>query len=133
MTIYNVHIYREMKLLFDGIEADSPEAAANIARDELTEDADDIDDCDGKTLAALIDVVGDDQFKQSTLIDFDSEATTLREALACLATAAEDLNVAIGGVTDQFDAERTELQVACSNARKLLIRGQVHDVFSWPC
>ena len=62
MTLYNVHIYREMKLRFDGIEAASPEAAANIARDGLTEDADDIERCDGETFAALVDVVGDEDF-----------------------------------------------------------------------
>ena len=39
MTSYNVHIYRKMRLVFGGIEADSPEAAAAIARDKLTSDA----------------------------------------------------------------------------------------------
>ena len=71
MTRYNVHIYREMKLRFDGIEAESPEAAANIARDGLTEDADDIEPCDGETFAALVDVVGDEDFTRSRLIEFD--------------------------------------------------------------
>ena len=71
MTRYNVHIYREMKLRFDGIEAESPEAAANIARHRLTEDADDIDDCDGETFAALVDIVGDEDFARSCLIVFD--------------------------------------------------------------
>jgi len=71
MTLYNVHIYREMKLRFEGIEAESPEAAANIARDGLTEDADDIEPCDGETFAALVDVVGDEDFTQSRLIEFD--------------------------------------------------------------
>jgi hypothetical protein len=77
MTIYNVHIYREMKLKFDGIEAESPEAAANIARDRLTEDADDIDDCDGETFAALVDVAGDEHFTRSRFIDFDPPTLTL--------------------------------------------------------
>jgi hypothetical protein len=71
MTRYNVHIYREMKLRFDGIEAGSPEAAAKIARDGLTEDADDIAPCDGETFAALVDVAGDEDFSQSRMIDFD--------------------------------------------------------------
>jgi len=74
MTLYNVHIYREMKLRFDGIDAQSPEAAANIARDGLTEDADDIEPCDGETLAALVDVVGDEDFTRSRFIDFDQPA-----------------------------------------------------------
>ena len=76
MTLYNVHIYREMKLKFDGIEAESPEAAAEIARDRLTEDADDIDDCDGETIAALVDVAGDEDFTRSRLIDFDQPKLT---------------------------------------------------------
>ena len=71
MTLYNVHIYREMKLRFDGIEALTPEAAANIARDGLTEDADDIEPCDGETFAALVDVAGDEDFTRSRFIDLD--------------------------------------------------------------
>jgi hypothetical protein len=81
MTIYNVHIYREMRLVFGGIEADSPEAAAAIARDKLTSDADSIDDCDGETFAALVDVAGDPGsspgqalgYEQSRTIDFEPE------------------------------------------------------------
>ena len=41
-----------------GIEADSHEAAASIARDKPTDQADSIDDCEGETLAALVDVAG---------------------------------------------------------------------------
>ena len=40
MNHYNVHLFRAMRLLFAGIEADSPEAAAAIARDKPTGDAD---------------------------------------------------------------------------------------------
>jgi len=71
MTRYNVHVYREMKLRFDGIKANSPEAAANIARDGLTEDADSMEPCDGETSAAVVDVVGDADFSESRFIDFD--------------------------------------------------------------
>src|SRR5271169_1759482 len=73
MTIYNVHIYREMRLVFGGIEADSPEAAAVIARDKPTGDADSIDDCDGETFAALVDVAGDECYRHSRTIDFEPE------------------------------------------------------------
>jgi hypothetical protein len=73
MTLYNVHIYREMRLFFECIEAPTPEAAAAIARDRLTEDADDIEDCDGDTFAALVDVVGDRQYEHSQMIDFEDE------------------------------------------------------------
>ena len=65
MTTYNVHIYREMRLVFGGIEAGSPEAAASIARDKTTGEADSIDDCEGETIAALVDVQGDEEYEQS--------------------------------------------------------------------
>lgn len=71
MTTYNVHIYREMKLRFDGIEADSHEAAASIARQKPTDQADSTDDCEGENIAALIDVVGDEEFAESRIIDFE--------------------------------------------------------------
>jgi hypothetical protein len=89
MTIFNVHIYREMKLRFDRIEADNPEAAAVIARDKPTDQADSIDDCDGETLAALVDVVGDEDFGQSVTIDFEAER--LRQASPRLLAALGDL------------------------------------------
>lgn len=73
MTKYNVHIYREMRLTFEGIEADTPDAAAAIAHDKPTGDADDIDDCEGENLAALVDVAGDQDYEQSRLIDFEPE------------------------------------------------------------
>ena len=98
MTLYNVHIYREIRLLFERIEADSPEAAAAIARDGLAEDADEIDDCGGVDLAALIDVDGDDQFKQTVSIAFEAErlrktAPELLEALqGCLFALDENLD-----------------------------------------
>ena len=71
MIIYNVHIYRELRLVFGGIEADSPEAAAAVARDKPTEEADSIDDCEGENLAALVDVAGDEEYEHSRLIDFE--------------------------------------------------------------
>jgi len=56
MTLYHVHLYREMRLYFPGVEADTPEQAARIAADRPTFDAEHIEDCNGETLAALIDV-----------------------------------------------------------------------------
>jgi hypothetical protein len=73
MTLYNVHIYREMRLFFERIEADTAEAAAAIARDRPTEDADDIEDCDGEDFGALVDVVGDDEFEHFEMIEFEAE------------------------------------------------------------
>lgn len=68
---FNVHIYREMRLRFDGIEADSPEQAAEKARDMHFDDAQDWSDCEGDTLAALVDVVGDEDYSKSIVIDFE--------------------------------------------------------------
>ena len=73
MTLYNVHIYREMRLFFPGIDASTPEEAAAKARDLDTTDADAITSCDGETLAALVDVVGDDTYEHSRTIDFEPE------------------------------------------------------------
>ncbi len=73
MTTYNVHIYREMRLLFEGIEAISHEAAAAIAEHKPTGDADDIDECDGDTFYACVDVQGDEDYEQSRWVNFEPE------------------------------------------------------------
>ena len=73
MPRYDVHLYREMRLLFEGIEAPSHEEAAALARQRSGEDADFIDDCHGEDFAALVDVAGDEQYQQSRMIDFEGE------------------------------------------------------------
>ena len=73
MTKFIVHLYREMRLSFADVEADTPEAAAWVTRDRPTGDADDIDDCDGETLAALVDTAGDEDYSQSVMVDFEAE------------------------------------------------------------
>jgi hypothetical protein len=92
MTKYIVHIYREMRLVFEGIVADSLEAAAAIAHDKPTGDADDIDDCDGETFYACVDVQGDEEYEQSRWIDFEPErqrmaAPKMLEALQAFISA----------------------------------------------
>jgi hypothetical protein len=87
MTIYNVHIYREMRLFFADIEADTSEHAATIARDKPTDEANSIDDCEGETLAALVDLVGNEEYGQSRVIDFEPE----RQAAPALLAALKDL------------------------------------------
>jgi hypothetical protein len=74
MPRYDVHLYREMRLLLEGIEAPSHEEAAALARRRSGEDADFIDDCHGEDFAALVDVAGDEQYQQSRMIDFEGEA-----------------------------------------------------------
>jgi hypothetical protein len=71
ITTYNVHLYREMMLSFCGIEAGSQEEAALKARALPTEDANGIDDCAGRTFAALVDIDGDEDHALSCLITFE--------------------------------------------------------------
>jgi hypothetical protein len=89
MTFYNVHIYREMRLTYESVEADTAHAAAAIALDMSVGAADDIDDCDGETFAALVDVAGDEHHEQSVTIDFEPER--LRKAAPDLLEALERL------------------------------------------
>ena len=92
MTLYNVHIYREMRLLFGGIDAETPEAAALIARDKPTEEADSVNDCNGDDLSALVDEAGDEEYERSVAIDFEVErqrqaASRMLEALRAFVEA----------------------------------------------
>ncbi|MGE3818899.1 MAG: hypothetical protein AB7I30_05645 [Isosphaeraceae bacterium] len=74
MTKYNVHLYREMKLCFQDIEADSPEQAAQTCRDFPEDEACGAAvDCDGETFAALVDTQGDPDYSQTVLIAFGPE------------------------------------------------------------
>jgi hypothetical protein len=91
LTTFNVHLYREMRLRFDGIKAVSPEQAAEKAREMHFDDAADWSDCEGESLSALVDVPGDDEFEQSRIIDFEpgrllKAAPKLLEALEALSS-----------------------------------------------
>lgn len=72
MPRYNVHVYREMRLRFDSIEAATLQAAAEKARDLSLKAADDFDECDGEAFAALVDAEGDEDYSDSLVIDFDA-------------------------------------------------------------
>jgi hypothetical protein len=85
MTRYHVHLFREMRLDYHDIEAASHEEAAAKARELPSGQADDLDDCDGETFAALVDLAGDEQYQQSRLIDFEAER--LRKAAPALLEA----------------------------------------------
>jgi hypothetical protein len=93
MTSYNVHIYREMRLRFDDIEADSPGEAAEKARDMHFDDAADWSDCEGESLAALIDVQGDEEHSQSEVVDF--EPGRLLKAAPAMLSALQDADYEI--------------------------------------
>ena len=99
MTMYNVHIYRELRLYFPGIEAATPEEAARKAADKRTEDAKYTDDCDGENLAALVDVAGDDEFEHSITIDFEAER--LRKAAPALLEALQGCVFALDNNLDR--------------------------------
>ena len=106
------------------VEAETPRQAIAIARGQQHKLLDAAEEC---THAypwdefSVYDESGNELFH-----DLDDEprlrsaAPLLRDALALLATAAEDLDAAIDGVTDQFDSERAELDAACCNARVAL-------------
>jgi hypothetical protein len=101
MTLYNVHIYREMRLFFPGIEAATPEEAARIAADKPTGNAEYTEDCDGENLAALIDLVGDEGFQNSVTIDFEPErlrkaTRELLDALKYLLEQTVDMDLKYG-------------------------------------
>jgi hypothetical protein len=88
MPLYNVHLYREMKLLFPAIEAETAQKAAEIAEDKMSEEAESIEDCSGMTISSLVDVVGDEDYSQSVTVDFarvipiEKPASTLDKAKA---------------------------------------------------
>ncbi len=122
MTLFNVHIYREMRLFFSNIDATTPQEAAAKARDLDTADADDITSCDGQTIAALIDVVGDDEFTHSVIIDFEHEqmrkaAPQLLEALHYLLEQTVDMDLKYGiTLTEGEEDARTKALGAIAQA-----------------
>jgi hypothetical protein len=79
MPLYNVHLYREMRLFFPGIEADTPDEAAKMVALYPSDEAESYEDCEGVTLAALVDLVGDEDFSESVAIDLDPMKVAVRE------------------------------------------------------
>jgi len=110
MTSYNVHLTREMRVTFGGIEAESPESAASIAALMPTGDADDIADCDGEDFSALVDVAGDEDFSGSVTIEFTSErqrkaAPALLASLEAILPYAESEAYSLDKLKDSREAE----------------------------
>ena len=122
MTLYTVHLYREIRLTFEEIEAKSPEAAVAIARDGYTSDADDTDDCGGEEFAAVVDVVGDDEFKQSRT--FEYEAARLRKSARAMLAALQEVTPLLAAcarnatrlVQYQFAAKLQTIRTVCRDA-----------------
>lgn len=122
MTRYNVHIYREMRLTYIDIEADTPEAAAALASDKPTDAADNIDDCEGENLGAVVDLVGDEDYSRSVTIDFEAErlrkaAPAMLASLRAVLPYAENENQSLYECWKR-DGDEAVKQVldACENA-----------------
>lgn len=145
MKNYHIHLYREMRLTFEGIEADSPEEAALLARSMRASDARSIEECDGENIAALIDVAGDDDYRLSETIDFEGER--LRQAaqllLEALERAIRELKLwQVGNIKDEGSEsairigkaaieQATSAGVAIINLYDLLAeRGQIASIWS---
>lgn len=119
MTRYTVHLYREMRITFENVEAATPEAAAAAADRQTLETSgyeNAVHDCEGATLAALVDVVGDEGFERSRMIDFEAgrqlRATPkLLDALSYLLdqTVDADLRYGIGLSEGEADAREQAL------------------------
>jgi len=78
MPTYNVHLYREMRLFFPGIEADTPEQAAKLVAERAADEAEYTDDCEGATTSALVDLVGDEDFSETVAIDLHHDAQIIK-------------------------------------------------------
>jgi hypothetical protein len=128
MTLYHVHIYREMRLYFPDIEAATPEAAARLADARPTGEAEYIEDCEGQSLSALVDVASDDDFSRSVVIDFAPErrrklADELVAALDYLLqqTVDMDLKYGIGLTEGEEEARARALAVIARAAEDFII------------
>jgi hypothetical protein len=127
MTKFNVHIDREMRLVYGGIEADTHELAAAIARDRPTDQADSIDDCDGETFAALVDVAGDKEYRQTRLIDFEPER--LRQAAPKLLAA---LKGALFALDRNMDGSGPSKQTAIAQAHAAIAEAEAAGITPAP-
>jgi len=108
MTTYTVHIHREMRFGFGGIEAASHEEAAAIAREMPTEYADESDDRDGEIFYALVEVNGHKQQEHSRIVDFEPERLQL---------AAPKLLMACRMIVDRWEqGDLAEAASACAAA-----------------
>ena len=87
MQTYNVHVYREMRLFFPGIVAQTAEEAATLAAELPSGAAHALEDCDGENLAALVGAVGRDEGRQNWMIDFDPVRALAPDLLTVLALA----------------------------------------------
>jgi hypothetical protein len=104
MPKYRVHIYREMRLVFENVEAETPEAAAHIAADRHFDDCDDWSDCEGVTLSALVDLdsaIEESAAQDGVLVDFEDRR---------LLNTSRKLLTALSAILPEIDAEIEQRQ-----------------------
>lgn len=122
MPIYHVHIYREMRLYFPAIEAQTPDEAARLAEARPTAEAEYSEDCEGQSLSALVDIAGDDDFSHSVVIDFAPErrrklAGELVAALDYLLQQTVDMDLKYGiGLTEGEEEARARALAVIARA-----------------
>ena len=116
MKKFNVQIYREMRLVFQDIEAKTPEQAAATCRDFPADEAcGPAGDCDGETFTALVDEQGDLDYSESVMIDFEAER--MRKAASELLATLEISEGFISGFEDdELQAGINELLARVRNA-----------------
>lgn len=100
MPNYRVHIYREMRLVFDHIEAETPQQAAHLAAERHSDDCDHWSDCEGTTLAALVDLNGttaEGEEQDAVAVDFEDGRflKSGRRLLAALSAVLLELDAEI--------------------------------------
>jgi hypothetical protein len=96
-----------MRLYYPGIEASSPEEAAGIARDRPTDEAEQIHDCEGETLSALVDVQGDQDYRHSVNVYFEGEQA--RKAAPDMLRALQAASAYLGDHWDESDPSQSRL------------------------
>src|SRR5438105_477814 len=120
MPTYNVNLYREMLLHRPGIEAGSPEEAAQVARDQPTDQAEKIHDCEGETLSALVDLPGDEEYRHSVNVYFEAER--LRQAAPEMLRA---LQAAARYLADHLDASDPSAMSVYQQIRAAIAKGKL--------
>ncbi len=88
MTRYNVQLHREIRLVFEGIEADTPEGALRIARDGTIGDADNVED-DGDDLRARVEIDGNAARQRTLTVQFEPNRPALAALLAACRMVVE--------------------------------------------
>jgi hypothetical protein len=119
MTTYNVHLYRQMRLYFPNIHADTHSEAATIAAAKDATEANLIDDCDGTNIAALVDVLGDADYENTKLVSLDP----IVDAAHHLQAALEEL-LAVTPATTQEPRDAARYLKAKERARAALERSR---------